>query len=109
MNEGEGPGKDPQPEHHDDNDDDSTGDLDVGPNLRSLKFTDEVQEILREAHEMERVRLELPPRASTSSLLYEVRMLLCRFLIFPADYYDDVVALWILHSHAMVRRRRHRA
>jgi AAA domain len=51
---GEHPARGAQPDHDDDKADDSTDDLDVGPNLRSLRWDAEVQDIVRESREMER-------------------------------------------------------
>jgi hypothetical protein len=50
--EGEAPGKAPQPDRL--QDDDTPDDIDVGPNLRALRWDMEVQEIVRESREMER-------------------------------------------------------
>jgi hypothetical protein len=38
---------------------------------------------------------------TTGALLEEVRAILRRYLILPAEYFYDVAALWVLHTHAI--------
>ena len=39
--------------------------------------------------------------SETASLLNDIRALLSRFVVLPADHYYDAVALWTLHAHAI--------
>lgn len=105
---GEDPARGPLPDH--DAPDDSTGadeallaavqrvvdrGLDVGPNLAGLTPDERATALASFAHEIVRVP---PPLADVLASTCE---LLRRYIVLPADHYYLVVALWILHAHAI--------